>query len=91
MRSLFFTDLKNETMILEKLDELVDCWDMERDALNWPGGNSVIAHPPCRAWGQLSHMENPRPGEKGTCFFCYRNDKEVWRSFGTSQGFQVMA
>lgn len=42
----------------------VDCWDIERDATNWPGGNPIIAHPPCRAWGQLSHFSNPRPGEK---------------------------
>lgn len=42
----------------------VDCWDAERNALNWPGGNPVICHPPCRAWGQLSHMAKPREGEK---------------------------
>ena len=47
----------------------VDCWDMERNALNWPGGNPVIAHPPCRAWGQLSHMAKPRIGEKELAFF----------------------
>lgn len=41
-----------------------DVWDFERDALKWPGGNSIVAHPPCRAWGQLSHMANPRDGEK---------------------------
>jgi hypothetical protein len=42
----------------------VDCWDIERDARNWPGGNPIIAHPPCRAWGQLSHMAKPRHDEK---------------------------
>jgi len=47
----------------------IDCWDIERDALNWPGGNPVIAHPPCRAWGQLSHIANPRPGERELAFF----------------------
>ena len=40
-----------------------DVWDMQRDALAWPGGYPVVAHPPCRAWGQLSHMANPLPGE----------------------------
>lgn len=47
----------------------IDCWDIERNALNWAGGNSIIAHPPCRAWGQLSHMAKPRPGEKELAFF----------------------
>jgi hypothetical protein len=42
----------------------VDCWDFERDARLWPGGNPAIYHPPCRAWGQLSHFAKPRPGEK---------------------------
>jgi hypothetical protein len=31
----------------------VDCWDEQRDARNWPGGCSVVAHPPCRLWGKL--------------------------------------
>lgn len=42
----------------------VDVWDIERDARRWPGGSPVVAHPPCRAWGQLSHMAKPRPDEK---------------------------
>lgn len=41
-----------------------DVWDKERDALNWAGGCPVIAHPPCRAWGQLRKLANPAPGEK---------------------------
>jgi hypothetical protein len=41
----------------------VDVWDAERDALKWPGGNPVIAHPPCRAWGRLRHFAKPAPGE----------------------------
>jgi hypothetical protein len=42
----------------------VDAWDIERDARRWPGGAPVVAHPPCRAWGQLRHMAKPRDDEK---------------------------
>lgn len=42
----------------------VDCWDIDRDATNWPGGNPIVAHPPCRAWGKLSGFAKPREGEK---------------------------
>lgn len=42
----------------------VDAWDIERDARRWPGGAPVVAHPPCRAWGRLRAMANPRPDEK---------------------------
>lgn len=41
-----------------------DCYDAERNALTWPGGRPAIFHPPCRSWGQLSHMAKPRPGER---------------------------
>lgn len=41
-----------------------DCYDESRNALTWPGGCPAIAHPPCRAWGQLAHMAKPRPGER---------------------------
>lgn len=30
-----------------------DVWDVERDAMKWPGGVPVVAHPPCRLWGRL--------------------------------------
>lgn len=42
----------------------VDVWDIERDARLWPGGCPVVAHPPCRAWGQLRRFARPRPDEK---------------------------
>lgn len=42
----------------------VDSWDADRNALLWPGGSPIIAHPPCRSWGQLSHMAKPEEGEK---------------------------
>lgn len=42
----------------------VDVWDKERDALRWPGGCPVVAHPPCRAWGSLRGLARPSPCEK---------------------------
>lgn len=42
----------------------LDCWDIKRDARNWPGGNAIIAHPPCRAWGNYRHIAKARSDEK---------------------------
>jgi len=41
-----------------------DVWDAERDALRWSGGAPLIAHPPCRTWGTLSHLFEHPPGER---------------------------
>lgn len=41
-----------------------DVWDINRDALRWPGGGPLVAHPPCRSWGRLRWAAKPRPGEK---------------------------
>ena len=46
-----------------------DVYDIDRDARTYHGNKPVIAHPPCRAWGQLSHMANPREGEKELIYF----------------------
>lgn len=42
----------------------VDVWDEARDARKWPGGCPVVAHPPCRAWGQLAKWAKPLPHER---------------------------
>jgi hypothetical protein len=54
----------------------VDVWDKERDARNWPGGCPVIAHPPCRAWGQLRAFARPEPGEKELALLAVRLVRE---------------
>ena len=41
-----------------------DVWTESRNATLWPGGTPVIAHPPCRAWGRLRKLANPKPHEK---------------------------
>ena len=56
----------------------VDVWDAARDARRWPGGCPVVAHPPCRAWGQLRSLANPRPDEKALAIYAV----EQVRKFG---------
>jgi hypothetical protein len=41
-----------------------DVYDLDRNALSYTGLNAVIAHPPCRAWGDLYKLAKPMPGEK---------------------------
>jgi len=41
-----------------------DAYDAARDALSYSNLFPVVCHPPCRAWGRLSHMaHNVREGE----------------------------
>jgi hypothetical protein len=68
-------DYKDVSVLFARSDSVyknmggVDVWDIGRDARNYAGHNPVIAHPPCRAWGQLSHFAKPRPDEKDLAFF----------------------
>lgn len=48
---------------------LVDVFDARRDALTWGGGCSVVAHPPCRAWGRLRAFAHPLIGERDLARF----------------------
>ena len=41
-----------------------DVYDAARDARTFAGGAPVVAHPPCRTWGTLSHLFQHPPGER---------------------------
>lgn len=41
-----------------------DCFDVERDARTFDLSCPVVAHPPCRSWGMLSHFAKPRKDER---------------------------
>lgn len=41
-----------------------DCYDENRDALNYTDSNPVIAHPPCRLWSRLKGLSTAPASEK---------------------------
>ena len=48
-----------------------DCYDHNRDARNYRGGNPIIAHPPCRSWSRfLRRNAKPVAGERDLVPFC---------------------
>jgi len=42
----------------------VTVYDRDRDARTWPGGQPIVAHPPCRAWASFVALARPEPGEE---------------------------
>ena len=59
-----YTALFCRTDSAYKKREAWDVYDIDRDATKYNGNLPVVCHPPCRAWGRLSHMATPREGEK---------------------------
>lgn len=47
---------------------LFDVWAKDRDARGYAGPWPVVAHPPCRAWGNLRKLADPEPGEPELAF-----------------------
>lgn len=39
-------------------------WGISRNAITWPGGNPIIAHPPCRAWSRMRGLSKAPKEEK---------------------------
>lgn len=63
----------------------VDPWDEPRDARNYAGPYSVVAHPPCQryiALGNLNYArwggEHNRPGNDGGCFASALASVRLW-------------
>ena len=53
--------------------EGVEVWDLERDARQYRGPHRVVAHPPCKRWGNYwmgspSSVERFHRGDDGGCF-----------------------
>lgn len=63
--------------IYKKLPD-TDVYDMERDARTYDGPHPVVAHPPCRAWGNFAMFAKPRPDERNLA----RLAVELVREFG---------
>lgn len=47
----------------------LDVWDEERDALNWPGGNPAVFHPPCRLFCMLRKFSTAPEAEKELAYW----------------------
>lgn len=61
----------------------LDVWDQARDALTWPGGLPVVAHPPCTRWSQLNGVVLSRYPDRAEQF--------AWGNDGGTFAFALAA
>jgi hypothetical protein len=54
-----------------------DVYDINRNALTYTGNLPIVAHPPCRSWGKLSHFAKPRNGEKELAIWAIQQIRNV--------------
>ena len=62
-----------------KKREAWDVYDADRDALTFEGGMPVVCHPPCRAWGVMSHMAFRKKDWSGQDTEALEAEKELAR------------
>jgi hypothetical protein len=62
----------------------VDAWDAERDARKYRGPHPVVAHPPCKRWGNFFHGSPSKPHEHllGDDDGCFAHALWAVRTFG---------
>lgn len=77
-----------------------DVYDIERNALTFPGGLPIIAHPPCRSWGRLKFFSNGDHKEKQLAIWAVRQIRKnggvlehpetssLWKVLGLPLGSQ---
>lgn len=64
-----------------------DVWDAERDALKWPGGCPVVAHPPCGPWGRLRQFCNADEGTTNLAPWAIGQIRQQGGGIGAPSGF----
>ncbi len=69
----------------------VDVWDQGRDAMKWPGGCPVIAHPPCRLWATLRKWSKADPSEKKLGLWAVEQVRNWGGGSGASGTFHIVA
>jgi hypothetical protein len=64
----------NQPVLVDEVPVTLDLYDVKRNAFNFNKSNPIIAHPPCRLWGNFKGMaKSKRPlTEKELGRFCTR-------------------